>query len=68
MRISACEPAAIAAPSPTATRSSSPLTICWPGIVIGLPGRISWSLAKAMFEPQKETDPTMAAKREKTAT
>ena len=36
--------------------------------VIGRPGRISCSLAKAMFEPQKETEPTMAAKRLKIAT
>ena len=36
--------------------------------VIGRPGRISCSLAKAMFEPQKETEPTMAAKRQKMAT
>ena len=27
---------------------------------IGRPGRISWSLPKAMFEPQNETEPTIA--------
>ena len=36
--------------------------------VIGRPGRISCSLPKAMFEPQKETEPTIAAKRLKIAT
>ena len=35
---------------------------CCPGSWIGRPGRISWSLPNAMFEPQKETEPTMAAK------
>ena len=29
---------------------------------------ISWSLPKAMFEPQKETEPTIAANTEKIAT
>ena len=29
---------------------------------------ISWSLPKAMFEPQNETDPTIAANTEKIAT
>ena len=28
---------------------------------------ISWSLPKAMFEPQKETEPTIAANTEKIA-
>ena len=42
---------------------------CWaPPIVIGRPGRSSWSLAKAMFEPQNDTDPTIAANRLKIAT
>ena len=35
--------------------------------VIGRPGMISWSLPKAMFEPQKETEPTIAANSEKIA-
>ncbi len=45
------------------------LTICWPApSVIGRPGMISWSLPKAMFEPQKDTEPTIAANTEKIAT
>ena len=36
---------------------------CWPGSWIGRPGRISWSLPKAMFEPQNETEPMIAANR-----
>ena len=47
--------------------SSSRLMTCWTGSWIGLPGRISCSLPNAMFEPQKETEPTMAAKRIGTA-
>ena len=35
--------------------------------MIGRPGMISWSLPKAMFEPQKETEPTIAANSEKIA-
>ena len=31
-----------------------------PGSLIGRPGRISWSLPKAMFDPQNEIDPTIA--------
>ncbi len=69
MRISEWPPATITTPSTTQARASAPLTSCWAGpIVIGLPGRISCSLAKAMFEPQKETEPTIAAKIEKIAT
>ena len=55
----------------TATSSSARLMNCCvrPGpMVIGRPGRISCSLPKAMFEPQKETEPTIAAKRLKIAT
>ena len=43
--------------------SSSALITCWPGTASGRVGIRSWSLAKAMFEPQKETEPTTAAKR-----
>ena len=32
-----------------------------PGSLIGLPGRISWSFPNAMFDPQNEIDPTIAA-------
>ena len=35
--------------------------IDWPGSLIGRPGRISWSLPNAMFDPQNEIDPTIAA-------
>ncbi len=31
--------------------------MCCPGKLIGRPEISSWSLAKAMFEPQKETEP-----------
>ena len=34
---------------------------CCPGTPIGRVGIRSWSLAKAMLEPQKETEPTIAA-------
>ncbi|HWB70491.1 MAG TPA: proton-translocating transhydrogenase family protein, partial [Solirubrobacterales bacterium] len=36
------------------------LMTCWPGTASGRVGIRSWSLAKAMFEPQKETEPTIA--------
>ena len=39
------------------------LMICCPGSWIGLPGMISCSLPNAMFEPQKETEPMIAANR-----
>ena len=42
---------------------SSALITCWPGTAIGLVGIRSWSFAKAMFEPQNETEPITAAKR-----
>ena len=45
----------IATAAPTATSSRARFTYCCPGTPIGLPGRIPWSLPKAMFEPQKET-------------
>ena len=43
--------------------SSTALITCWPGTASGRVGIRSWSLAKAMFEPQKETEPTTAEKR-----
>ena len=43
--------------------SSSALITCWPGTASGRVGIRSWSLAKAMFEPQKETEPITAANR-----
>ena len=49
--------------APTATSSRPTLTNCWPGTAIGLPGMSSWSLPKAMFEPQNETEPMIAANR-----
>ena len=39
------------------------LTNCWPGTESGRVGIRSWSFAKAMFEPQKETEPMIAASR-----
>ena len=36
---------------------------CWPGSWIGRPGMISWSFPNAMFEPQNETEPMIAANR-----
>ncbi len=56
-------------PAASARISSTRLTICWaePN-EIGLPGMISWSLPKAMFEPQNEIEPTIAANTEKIAT
>ena len=70
MKISCeCEPATMITPSAIAIAASAKLTGCWAApSVIGRPGRSSWSLPKAMFEPQKETEPTIAAKIEKTAT
>ena len=61
-RPSDSEPAAIATAEPTATIASRAFMNCCPGSWIGRPGRISWSFPNAMFEPQKETDPTIAAK------
>ena len=60
---SACEcvPAASTIALTTQIANSTPLMIVWPGSLIGLPGRISWSFPNAMFEPQNETDPTIAA-------
>ena len=44
--------------------ASSPMLMnCWPGSWIGRPGMISWSFPKAMFEPQNETEPMIAANR-----
>ena len=45
------------------TASRAMLRICWPGSWIGRPGMISCSLPKAMFEPQNEIEPTIAANR-----
>ena len=42
---------------------SAALISCWPGIASGRVGITSCNLPKAMFEPQKETEPTTAAKR-----
>ena len=56
-------PAAIATAAPTATSSSARFTNCCAGSTIGLPGRISCSLANAMLRPQNETEPMIAAKR-----
>ncbi len=42
--------------------SRTALITCCPGAASGRVGIRSWSLAKAMFEPQKETEPTTPAK------
>ena len=55
--------AAIRIAQTTAIASSPKLMNIWPGAMIGRPGRISWSLPNAMFEPQKETEPMIAANR-----
>ena len=47
----------------TIAASSTALITCWPGTASGRVGIRSWSFAKAMFEPQKETEPITAAKR-----
>ena len=62
-RPSDSSPAAIATAHPTATEQQRRFTNVCPGSMIGRPGRISWSFPNAMFEPQKETDPTIAEKR-----
>ena len=41
--------------------SSAALITCWPGTATGRVGIRSWSLPKAMLEPQKETEPITAA-------
>ena len=35
---------------------------CWPGTLIGWPETIPWSLPNAMFDPQKEIEPTTIEK------
>ncbi len=62
-------PAAMSTPAATARMSRTRFTICWaePN-EIGLPGMISWSFPKAIFEPQKDTEPTIAANSEKIVT
>ena len=55
--------AAISTQATTIPTSSTTLITCWPGIASGLVGIRSWSLAKAMFEPQKETEPITAENR-----
>ena len=60
---SACEcvPAASTTALTTVINSSTPLMIDCPGSLIGRPGRISWSLPNAMFDPQNEIEPMIAA-------
>ena len=55
------EPATITTPAAMAMISSAPLMNTPPGSFSGLPEMSSCSLPKAMFEPQKEIDPTIAA-------
>ena len=56
-------PAAMITAQAITTASSAMLRNCWPGSWIGRPGRISCSFPKAMFEPQNEIEPTIAANR-----
>ena len=69
IRSSLSDPATIATAHATATASSARFTNCCARpIVIGLPGRISWSFPNAMFEPQNEIEPMIAENRLKIAT
>ena len=53
----------------TGTTSRSRLSgCCSRPIPIGLPGSTSWSLPNAISEPQNDTDPTIAANSDVTAT
>ena len=54
-------PAASTTAEPTQIANSARLMTDWPGSLIGRPGRISCSLPNAMFEPQNEIEPTIAA-------
>ncbi len=56
-----CVPAASTIAEINVIKNSPPLINTWPGSLIGRPGRISWSLPNAMFDPQNEIDPTIAA-------
>ena len=58
---SECTPAASTIAEPTATANSAALMTAWPGSLIGLPGSTPWSFPNAMFDPQNEIDPTIAA-------
>ena len=49
----------------TIPTSSTALITCWPGTRDGRVGIRSWSLAKAMLEPQKETEPITTAKQDR---
>ena len=69
MRVWSCDPATIATPQATAISASSTLTgVCSAPMVTGLPSISSWSLANATFEPQNDTEPTIAANTLKIAT
>ena len=54
-------PEAIAIADPTQINRRIRFRSCWPGTLIGRPGRISWSFPNAMFEPQKLIEPMIAA-------
>jgi len=62
---SACEcvPEASTIALTTAITNRAPLMIACPGSLIGRLGMIACSLPNAMFEPQKEIDPMIAANR-----
>ena len=53
-------PATIATPRPMSTASRRRLPYFWPGYVIGRPVMSSWSFAKAIMLPAKETAPMSA--------
>ena len=55
-------PVAITTAQPTVTSSSAAFTNCWPGSWIGRPGISSWSLPKAMIDPEHELSVTRQAR------
>jgi hypothetical protein len=62
-------PRPMATAQATEASSSARLNGCWPRPrLIGLPGRTSCSLPKAISDPQNETEPTIAANSEVTVT
>jgi hypothetical protein len=62
-------PSPIATPHPTETSRSAAFNgCCARPRLIGLPGSTSCSLPKAISDPQKDTEPTIAANNEVTVT
>ena len=54
-------PAASTIADTSAIRNRPPLISTCPGSLIGRPGSTSWSFPNAMFEPQNEIEPMIAA-------